>query len=210
VSPTPPGAPPVRAAGAVLTGGSSQRMGTDKALLELDGTVLACRVAGALTAAGCAPVVAVGGDASRLARHGLTVVADRHPGEGPLGAIITVLEHLEPLDVEVVVVLACDLADADPRAVHAVLEPFATDPGLDVVVPRGPARRHMHHAAWHRRVLPELRLAFAAGERAPRRVLERLRVLELPVAGLDPRWLADLDTPDDLARRRAGGAGRAR
>jgi molybdopterin-guanine dinucleotide biosynthesis protein A len=185
-------------------------MGADKALLEVDGAVLAARVAGALAGAGCAPVVAVGGDTAALAAHGLTVLADRHPGEGPLGAIITALEHLEPLDVDVVVVLACDLADADPRAVRAVLEPFAADPSIDVVVPRVPARRHMHHAAWHRRVLPALREAFAAGERAPRRVLDHLHVLELPVDDLDPRWLADLDTPDDLARRRAGGAGRAR
>ncbi len=206
-----PAAPPqVRAAGAVLTGGSSSRMGTDKALLELDGAVLARRVADALVAAGCAPVVAIGGDAGRLTAHGLAVIADRHPGEGPLGAIITALEHAEPLEVDVVVVLACDLADADPRAVAAVLEPFAADPSLDAVVPRGPQRRHMHHAAWHRRALPTLRAAFAAGERAPRRVLDRLHVLELPIADLDPRWLADLDTPDDVERRRAGGAGRVR
>ena len=104
----PAGERPVRAAGAVLTGGSSSRMGTDKALLELDGAVLARRVADALVTAGCAPVVAIGGDAGRLTAHGLAVVADRHPGEGPLGAIITALEHAEPLEVDVVVVLACD------------------------------------------------------------------------------------------------------
>jgi molybdopterin-guanine dinucleotide biosynthesis protein A len=154
--------------------------------------------------------VAVGGDTAGLAAHGLTVIADLHPGEGPLGAIITALEHLVPLGVDVVVVLACDLADADPRAVRAVLEPFGSDPTLDVVVPRGPQRRHLHHAAWHRRVLPRLRAAFAAGERAPRRVLDHLHVLELAVDDLDPGWLADLDTPDDLARRRAGGDGPAR
>ncbi len=202
----------VRAAGAVLSGGASRRMGVDKALIEIDGVVLARRVHDALVHAGCSPVMAIGGDAGALAAHGLSVVADRHPGEGPLGAIITALEHLDDLDSgatverpspEVLVVVACDLVDADWRAVRAVIAPFDTDDEIDVVVPRSTIRRHMHHAAWHRRALRVLRDAFAEGERAPRRVLDRLRVHDLPLEGLDARWFADLDTPDELAARRA-------
>lgn len=196
---------PLRAAGAVLTGGGSRRMGTDKALLEIDGTALARRVGDALVTAGCEPVVAVGGDTAALRALGFEVVADTHPGEGPLGAIITAIEALAPTGVDVVVALACDLADANPSAVRAVLAPFAASPtGLDAVVPRGPERRHMHHVAWHVRALPALRAAFAAGERAPRRVLDQLVVHELSVGDLEARWLDDLDTPDDLRRRRHG------
>ena len=51
--------------GAVLCGGASRRMGTDKALVEVDGVPMAERVAGALHAGGCAPVVFVGGDGAR-------------------------------------------------------------------------------------------------------------------------------------------------
>ncbi len=40
-------------AGAVLTGGSSTRMGADKALVEVDGVAMAARVAHALRASGC-------------------------------------------------------------------------------------------------------------------------------------------------------------
>lgn len=187
-------------------------MGRDKALLEIDGVPLARRVADALAAAGCDPVVAVGGDAAGLTAAGLAVVADRHPGEGPLGAIITALRALGPTAgpaaVDVVAVLGCDLPDADPRAIGAVLAPFLAPGGdaLDVVVPRGPERRHLHHAAWRVGSLEVLEAAFAEGERAPRRVLDRLRVHELPVDGdVDPRWLADLDEPADLAARTARG-----
>ncbi|WP_434127450.1 molybdenum cofactor guanylyltransferase, partial [Enterococcus faecium] len=56
----------LRFAGAVLTGGDSRRMGTDKALIEVDGGPLARRVANALRAAGADPVIAVGGDLEAL------------------------------------------------------------------------------------------------------------------------------------------------
>ena len=49
-------------AGAVLCGGASRRMGTDKAFVEVGGQPMAERVAAALEEAGCAPVVFVGGE----------------------------------------------------------------------------------------------------------------------------------------------------
>jgi molybdopterin-guanine dinucleotide biosynthesis protein A len=179
-------------------------MGTDKALLEVDGRALARRVHDALVAAGCHPVCAVGGDAAALASLGLDVIPDLHPGEGPLGALVTALAALHDR-ADVVVALGCDLPDADPRAVAAVCAPFlgAGGASIDAVVPRSAHRHHMHHAAWRVDALPTLRAAFDAGERAPRRVLDRLRVHLLAVDDLDPRWLADIDDPDALAVRRA-------
>jgi molybdopterin-guanine dinucleotide biosynthesis protein A len=196
--------PELRIAGAVLCGGASRRMGTDKALLEIDGRALARRVHDALVAAGCAPVRAVGGDSTALGALGLDVIDDQHPGEGPLGALITALAAMRD-QADIIVALACDLPDADPRAIAAVCAPFGAAGGdeVDVVVPRSEDRHHMHHAAWHVRTLPVLQAAFAAGERAPRRVLAQLRVHPLAVAPLlDPRWLADLDEPTDVAARR--------
>src|SRR5690606_32897540 len=66
--------PPVPVAGAVLTGGASRRMGTDKALLEVDGRPLARRLAEVLAAAGCDPVWCQGGDEPALRALGLDVV----------------------------------------------------------------------------------------------------------------------------------------
>jgi molybdopterin-guanine dinucleotide biosynthesis protein A len=196
----------LRVAGVVLCGGASRRMGTDKALLEIDGRALARRVHDALVAAGCAPVWAVGGDAVALRALGLHVVDDLYPGEGPLGALITALTAVRR-QADVVMVLGCDLPDADPQAIEAVCAPFAAPHGdhLDVVVPRSANRHHMHHAAWRVGAVGTLQAAFDSGERAPRRVLPQLRIHQLAVEPLlDPRWLADLDAPDDLvARRRA-------
>lgn len=193
----------LRVAGAVLCGGASRRMGFDKAMMLIDGEACAVRVARAIHGADVAPVVAVGGRRDVLESVGLTVIDDQFPGEGPLGGIICALEALADV-ADVVMILACDLPDADPRAITQVLAPFLTNAHIDVVIPRRDGRRHMHHGAWRTRILPTLRDEFASGERAPRRVLERLAVHELDAdSGFDPRWLRDVDEPADLRARQA-------
>ena len=61
--------------GAVLCGGASRRMGRDKALIAVDGVLMAERVAQALTVGGCGEVVFVGGNAEALAVAGRWVLA---------------------------------------------------------------------------------------------------------------------------------------
>jgi molybdopterin-guanine dinucleotide biosynthesis protein A len=166
-------------------------MGRDKALLPVSGRPLALTVAEALRAAGAARVLAVGGDEAALTALGLEVVADRHPGEGPLGGILTALAATED---EVVVALACDLPNADPGAVQAVVGALGD---ADVAAPRRGGRLELLHAAWARRSEAHLAEAFAAGERAVHRAVQGMAVAE--VEGLDDRHLDDVDEPEDLA-----------
>ena len=179
--------------GAVLAGGASRRMGTDKALLAVDGAPLVLRAVAALTTAGAAPIVVVGGDADGLGALGLATVADRWPGEGPLGGIITALRSL-PTDR--CAVLSCDLTDASPIAVTSVLGALGD---ADVAVPVVEGRDQWLHAVWHRRALPLLEAAFDRGVRAPRHAVDGLRVARL-LDG-DPCWFHDADRPDDLPGR---------
>ena len=88
-------------------------MGTDKALLRVGGEAMAVRVATALRDAGARDVVCVGGDASALSAIGLSVIPDVHPGEGPLGGILTALAWAER---EMLVVSPCDLVMPTPSS----------------------------------------------------------------------------------------------
>ena len=181
--------------GAVLTGGSSTRMGTDKALLEVHGRALAVVAADALTAAGADEVLAVGGDLAALARLGLDARADDHPGEGPLGGILTALRHASH---DLVVVLACDMPGIDATVVSALVRALADDPDADVAAADGGGQVQALTAAYRREGRPVLAARFAAGERAVRRAIAPLRVVL--VDGLTPEALADVDRPEDLRR----------
>jgi molybdopterin-guanine dinucleotide biosynthesis protein A len=173
-------------AGAVLTGGSSRRMGTDKAQVHVDGRPMAMRVADALAAGGAVRVITVGG-APR--GWGLDHVADRYPGQGPLGGVITALSALvQPW----VVIAACDLAWLDAATVRALVDRRGQ---ADVVVARTD-RREPLCALWSRQgCLGALEAVFAAGERAMGRSWADLSVTELMVAS---RALTNVNTPEDL------------
>jgi molybdopterin-guanine dinucleotide biosynthesis protein A len=156
-------------------------MGRDKASLLVNGVPMAVRVAAALSAAGASAVACIGPAAGDLA-----AVPDLHPGEGPLGGLLTALGWAGDA---VVVVAPCDLLGPDPAA-FAVLAARA-DPVAAALVDRPLPIGLAPPAAG------PLRAAFAAGERSVRRALAAsdLRVTSVE---LRPEALADADTPADL------------
>lgn len=164
-------------------------MGRDKALVEVDGTPMVLRVVAALRAAGCDPVVAIGGDRDALEHLGLSVVTDDFPGEGPLGGVITALDH--HVMAEVVVVAACDLPHLTEATVRQLIGALHD---ADVVVPRTDRLQPMC-SLWQRSVTESLRSAFMAGERRLQDALEGLQVVEIAV---NPQDLANVNTPGDL------------
>ena len=173
-------------------------MGTDKALLEIDGIAMARRVAEALHGAGAERVVAIGGDAVALTNIGLDVVADGWPGEGPLGGIITALGTSTDV-VEVVSVLACDLQAPSSTSIAALADAVVADASVDVAVPLLDGHRQFDQLAIRPRRAAQLRRAFDRGTRSIRDALQDLVVVD--VDGLAPASLRDADTPSDLRLR---------
>jgi molybdenum cofactor guanylyltransferase len=169
----------------VLTGGASRRMGRTKALVPVDGTAMAARVAASLRGVGCSPVVAVGGDRDELVPLGLQVVPDDHPGQGPLGGIVTAMRMAATLDGADLLVVACDLPFVGPAELAALVAGATAHPDADVVVARTD-RREPACALWRPSSHTVTTAAFDAGERAVHAVLDRLVVaeVELPASAL--------------------------
>jgi molybdenum cofactor guanylyltransferase len=172
--------------GAVLCGGASRRMGADKATIPVAGVAMARRVADALTAAGCSPVVAVGGDTAALRALGLEYVADEFPGEGPLGGVLTALSVGSP-----VAVVACDLPHLRPQTLTELIEALG---GHDAAVARSD-RAEPLCAVWSDRAASLLRAQFQAGERAMHRAITDLDIAWVTVPATD---LTNINTPIDL------------
>ncbi|HEX6659266.1 MAG TPA: molybdenum cofactor guanylyltransferase [Ilumatobacter sp.] len=183
-------------AGAVLCGGRSRRMGTDKAVVEVDGVAMAERVARTLEAAGCRPVVLVGGDVALLERFGRTTVADAWPGEGPLGGVLTALGAIGS---DGVVVAACDLPWLDVATVRAVAGAGdAATPPVDVAVATT-ERLEPALAWWSGRALGRVTEIWEDGVRAIHEAIGRLTAVRVEV---DPTALHNVNTAADLAAAR--------
>jgi molybdopterin-guanine dinucleotide biosynthesis protein A len=187
--------------GAVLVGGASRRMGTDKASLLLAGTPLSHRVRRALFDGGVGAVVLIGGDGETgtgLDEEG--VVADRWPGEGPLAGLATAVAHGAAIDgVEVVVVAACDQPDLPPPLVAELAHVLLAGPhGAAGVVVRTPdGRRHPFPSAWRTRAAGALVGLVEDGQRRADAALSVGPIIEIAAP---EEVIADLDTPADVDR----------
>jgi molybdopterin-guanine dinucleotide biosynthesis protein A len=185
----------VGAAGLLLTGGQSRRIGAPKALLRFHGERLVDRAARLLQAT-AEPVIEVGLGYTEL-RH----VREEPAGEGPLaalaagGAALTAAGHDGPY-----LVLAVDM----PHVSEALLAWLATRPGCGAVVPRVQhvpqtlcARYGPDSAAAAERLLD-------AGKRSLRALLDAMTVhyVDEDAWGsvADAAAFDDVDTPADAAR----------
>lgn len=201
--------------GAVLAGGRSRRMGTDKALIEIDGRSLVARAVEALAAAGATTVLIVGGAEIELlsACESGSVTApvrwmpDPMPGLGPLAGLVAALAGAREHAASVVAILPCDLVSPSSVDVAAVVEALvltaegqAAAAGAVAVVD---GRRQWLVSAWSPSALEPLRSALDSGERAIRRAVADLRIVD--VAEVSSAAAADVDTPEDLAQVRGGG-----
>jgi len=165
-------------------------MGRDKALLPVDGSAMAARVADALRRAGCDPVLAFGGDLRGLAEVGLPGHPDPRQGDGPLAGLAGALAAVA---ADTVVVCACDLPDLAPDDVVALL---AADRGRGAVA--WSDRVEPLCALWPRRAaLTAATALLAAGERSMRALVDRLDPQVVPLAAAH---LRNVNRPEDLGR----------
>lgn len=189
------------AAAAILAGGRSRRMGTDKALLLLDGTPLIGHVIARLRPL-IPEIVIVGDPAGVFGRFGIRVIPDPRPDEGPLAGIRTALVNTAAPRV---FCCACDMPFLEFALVGRLLA--LAEPGVAAVVPRMRGEQEPLCAVYTREALPAIEAELATGGRRILDALAKMPTLyvdeeDLRSCDSELRSFVNVNTPEDLARIR--------
>jgi molybdopterin-guanine dinucleotide biosynthesis protein A len=167
-------------------------MGRDKALLPFRGGALAEFVARAVAEAVSTAVLV--GDPALYGKFSYPVIADRYPGEGPLGGILTALGNTS---ADWNLIVACDMPGISADFLTRILE-AAEEAGADALLPVGPAARpEPLCAVYHRRALDRLEAAFRAGQRKIMAAVAGIHAQRLPVGNM--AVFQNVNTPEDWA-----------
>lgn len=185
--------------GILLAAGLSSRMGENKLLLEVDGEPLVARSARRAVAAGLAPLVVVlGHEAERVrpALGGVDCQAVVNPdfAQGIVGSLCTGLDAL-PAETAAAAVLLADMPFVTAGMIAALVARYRESTAPLVISDyAGVAAPPM---LYDRALFAELRAMDdgRCGKQVVRRHRHEAEVLSWPAAAL-----ADLDTPEDVAR----------
>ena len=159
----------------VLAGGASTRFGQDKALAILRGKTLLERMSELSCHFG--REVRVVAPPGRYSVIGAEVVADRWPGEGPFGGIITALRHAKGSGgrAKWLLIVSCDMPFLTREWLSFLVERSITS-NADAVVPRSPSGLEPLCACWRTEAVDLLQTAFDEGVRKVTEGINRLRV----------------------------------
>jgi molybdenum cofactor guanylyltransferase len=209
---TPSAAP---AAGIVLAGGRSSRMGATKAALEWHGSTLLRRTAGVLARTVDGPVVVVAAPGQELPAlpPRVEVVADPVEGRGPMQGIATGLAAVADR-AEVAFVCSTDLPFLHPAFVRRVLAELGD---ADVALPHARGYRQPLAAAYRTALAPRVAELVACGrlklgmlfeDCAVRRLDDAALLADAAVAALDPALdsVLNVNEPADYAAARGRAA----
>lgn len=191
-------------AGIVLAGGRSRRMGQDKASMDWEGRPLLNVIAESIGQR-CKPVMVAAPASSPAyfelaAGSGLTWVTDEQAGSGPLGGIVAALTAAKEADASAAFVCATDLPLVSPKLIDELLHALTGTP--DVVIPHVGGRDHPLAGIYRVRALPALQAQLDSGAVLMTDALEAVVTHRVGVS--DPRWLTNIDAPEDLHRLRVG------
>jgi molybdopterin-guanine dinucleotide biosynthesis protein A len=159
-------------------------MGRDKARLPFRGGLLVSAVARAVSLAA--------GNVTLIGHPELPAIPDRYPGGGPLGGILTALDHTS---ADWNLIVACDMPEVSAVFLGELLaHAMRSRPG--VVLPYGPdGLPQPLCAVYHRCVLAALDDRFGRGVRRVTEALSGLEVERFPVAELS--HFQNVNTPQD-------------
>jgi molybdopterin-guanine dinucleotide biosynthesis protein A len=184
----------MQAAGFVLVGGESSRMGQNKARLRIGSELLVEKVAASVAEA--SDRVALVGKPECYADLGYECLADLRPGLGPMAGLETALASGR---AELNLIVACDMPGLRTEWLKELLATAQRTGARCVVARDAGGTRHPLCAIYRSGCLPLVREALDAGRL---RLLDLARTLNASEVQVDA-VIGNLNTPEQLANWRA-------
>jgi molybdopterin-guanine dinucleotide biosynthesis protein A len=184
----------MRAAGFVLVGGQSSRMGQNKARLKVDSRLLVEVIAAKLQEV-TGRVTLIGNPAA-FGDLPFDCFPDLRPGLGPLGGLETALSSSH---ADFNVIVGCDMPGIPAAALAHLLAVSQQSGALCTMALDSEKRRHPLCAVYRVACLPFVRDALDAGRLRLLDLVEELRAAEVAIDLV----LENLNTPEEFAEWRA-------
>jgi molybdenum cofactor guanylyltransferase len=182
---------------AVLAGGRSRRMGTDKSFVLLNGKPLIEHVIDCVSVLSL-PVILIANQPEKYAYLGLPTFVDVVPDKGSMGGLFTALTHSR---TDYILCVACDMPFLHPPLLECIID---LSGGYDATVPVIEGKPQMLHAIYHRACRGPMHASILAGALKIQSLLCRFRTRFILETGFPPAVFkhdsfVNLNTPQQLA-----------
>jgi molybdopterin-guanine dinucleotide biosynthesis protein A len=200
--------------GFVQAGGGSTRFGTDKGLVQFAGKTMLQRTAGLL--ASVCDEVSVVAPPGKYANLQWPIIADRWPGEGPLGGILTALLHIRERELlhesratdhrSRSLIVSCDMPFQTQEFLAFLWERAALSVA-QVIVPESESGLEPLCACWRADAVTAVQGAFDAGVRKVTEAMKHISIEVLDESAwtrfdTDNRLFWNMNTPEDYEEAR--------
>ena len=179
--------------GAILAGGKSSRMGTDKGMMQFNGEYLIEKAISALKP--CVNDLLISSGNRAYDRFGLKRISDIIPSQGPISGIHAALQFAAP---EPVFILSCDMPWVTAEVIQHIID-SAEDEKLCIPVHRGELQPLC--AVYPSMMAEYFRHCILEKDLSLRRILYQIPRIEIrseDIPGFTEKYFVNLNTPTDL------------
>ena len=183
---------------AIVAGGKSSRMGTDKAFVKLDSKPMIQHVIDRITGLGQSETILITNQPSAYEQFGLPIFTDVYPDKGSLGGIYTAITYAQH---PYILVVACDMPFLNSNLLRFMVSQITED--IDIIAPRVEGYPQGLHAIYNKTCLLPIQERLDANRLKIIRFYDDVRVRYLDESAYetyDPDGLSftNLNTPDEL------------
>jgi molybdopterin-guanine dinucleotide biosynthesis protein A len=182
---------------AILAGGKSSRMGSDKSFAVLNNKSIFQYVLNCIQELGL-PTILITNSPDKYAAYALRMYEDIVPDQGALGGLYTAIQKSE---TDFTLCVACDMPFLNVSLLKHLLQ--LCSPDWDVVVPCIGERPEAMHAVYRKTCTEAIKVQLAAGKLKASGFFDQMRVCyvdEAVIRQFDPdlRSFMNVNTLDDL------------